>query len=438
MRTVPGVSCAMFTMITMIAFLGCDRTDAPTPAEAAVPAATQEAHADEGHAHGQGNEDAHGDDHAHGAHADEIVLTPQAIRNNGIRIATAKKQQLAASVVAPARVAYNAEQVAHVGSAVTGRVREIKARVGDHASEGAPLLVVESAQLGEAQSDYLQKRTSVEVAGPAVELARSSYERARELYEKNQGIALTEVQRRQAEYQAAQGNLKSANAALTASENRLHLLGMSRDAVQALAKSGEIDPTYVIRAPIDGRVIEREATLGELVGPDKQRLIVLANLDPIWIVADVPEAKLAAARVGAAANIALPSLASALQGKVAYVAAEIDPSTRTARVRIETPNESGALLPGMFATVEITATDAEEAVVAVPDEAIQTVDGEPAVFVPVEGEPNTFAKRQVAVGAPVGGMVPIYAGLKEGQQYVAAGSFVLKAELGKAGAGHGH
>jgi len=96
----------------------------------------------------------------------------------------------------------------------------------------------------------------------------------------------------------------------------------------------------------------------------------------------------------------------------------------------------------MFAQVEIVATDPSGVeptpVIAVPEEAVQTVEGGPAVFIPVLGEENTFAKRSVTVGRPVGGLVPIYSGLVEGEQFVAAGSFILKAELGKAGAEHDH
>jgi cobalt-zinc-cadmium efflux system membrane fusion protein len=76
--------------------------------------------------------------------------------------------------------------------------------------------------------------------------------------------------------------------------------------------------------------------------------------------------------------------------------------------------------------------------VAVPDEAIQTVEGGPAIFVPVANEPNTFAKRAVTIGKPVGGLIPIYAGLVEGERFVIAGTFILKAELGKGSAAHEH
>ena len=120
---------------------------------------------------------------------------------------------------------------------------------------------------------------------------------------------------------------------------------------------------------------------------------------------------------------------------------ELDQMTRTARVRVEVPNPDAKLLPGMFATAQISAVGSaggDEPVIAVPEEAVQIVEGEPAVFVPVDGEPNTFAKRPVGVGKPIGGLVPIFAGLKEGEKFVARGSFILKAEIGKEGAAHEH
>ena len=394
-----------------------------------------------GQAHGSGGEQ--GDGHDHGAgHADELVLTPEAIRGSGIRVAKATRQTLVSTITAPARVAYDAEQVAHIGSVLTGRVAELKVRVGDTVQKGDVLVVIDSTELGEAQSDYLQKRTAVETAKPAVDIAKSAYDRAKQLYEKSQGTTLTELQKRQGEYQAAQGALRSAEAALTAAENRLRLLGMPKEAVQALGKGDDIDPKYAVRAPIGGRVIEREVTLGELVGPEKERLMTIADLGTVWVLADVPEAKLGEISNASKVQITVPALGSqTFDGTVSYVSPELDPSTRTARVRVEVENPEAKLLPGMFARAEITAAateDSAEPVVAVPQEAVQTVEGEPAIFVPVEGEPNTFAKRQVGIGRALGGMVPVFAGLKEGERYVAAGSFILKAELGKAGAAHEH
>src|SRR5262249_27186648 len=118
---------------------------------------------------------------------------------------------------------------------------------------------------------------------------------------------------------------------------------------------------------------------------------------------------------------------------------------RTAQVRIDVTQSAGEtfrLRPGMFAVAEIAASSPDRAspgaVLAIPEEAVQSVEGGTAVFVPVAGEANTYAKRPVTVGAAVGGFVPVLSGLGENEAYVAAGSFILKADLGKSAAKHEH
>jgi len=145
--------------------------------------------------------------------------------------------------------------------------------------------------------------------------------------------------------------------------------------------------------------------------------------------------------IGAAAQVRIAAVDDeAVSGNLSFIAPSLDPNTRTAQVRIEVKNDHGKLKPGMFATAVLASCReaAGQLVLAVPDEAVQTVEGGPAVFVPVEGEPNTFAKRAVGVGPAVGGMVPITSGLKEGEPVVVSGSFLLKAELGKGEAAHEH
>jgi cobalt-zinc-cadmium efflux system membrane fusion protein len=221
---------------------------------------------------------------------------------------------------------------------------------------------------------------------------------------------------------------------------------MSQASVEDLARTGEIAPRYTVHAPIDGQVVEREVTLGELVSPDREALMVLADTSTLWVLADVPEARLHEVAPGAKAWIMMGSAAGRrFEGQVAFIAPLVDAGTRTAQVRIEVPAAaSGGLMlkPGMFAQVEVVATDPANPepvpTVAVPDEAVQTVEGGPAVFVPVKGEPTTYAKGAVTVGPSVGGLVPILAGLVEGEEFVITGTFILKAELGKGSAAHEH
>jgi cobalt-zinc-cadmium efflux system membrane fusion protein len=381
------------------------------------------------------------DDHAHAEHTDEVRLSPEAIQRYGIRVEPAATHTLTPTLLAPARVVYNPEHMAHVGAPLTGRVAEFRARPGDPVQKGDPLLVIESAELGEAQSDFLQKRAAARAAAPAVALARNAHERAAALYDKSQGIALTEVQKREAESRAAEAALLTAQAAATAAENRLRLYGMNDHEIAAVLARDGIDPRLTITAPIAGQVLERAVTLGQRVGPDREALLVLANLETLWVLADVPEMRLAEVSTGAPALVTVgPAGSAPLEGEVAAIAPALDPATRTAQVRVVVRPGPGTLRPGMFARVEIRTQPRGHAarVLAVPDQAVQTVEGGPAVFVPVEGEPGAFARRAITAGRAVGGMVPVLSGLAEGEPYVAAGSFLLKAELGKGSASHEH
>jgi len=418
-------------------------------------------HACEKHSEGDGHNHgtaaapvAAGDAHAHeaqAAHLDEITLTPEAIERYGVKVTQAQMWILKPTFIAPARVAFNSEAMAHVGSLVRGRAVEINVRLGDHVTRGDTLVVVESPELGQAQADLLLKRTAAETSRPQVDLAKAAWDRAKGLLEQSQGISITEVQRREAEYKAAIAGVKAAEAAAVASENTLHLLGMDQRAVEQLIASTEIVPRYAVRASIDGQVVQREITLGELVSPDRESLMVLADTTTLWVLADVPESRLSSVAVGARAWVAVGFIAGGgsagqkFEGQVAFISPFVDPTTRTAQVRVEIPRGAlgnGAMRPGMFAQVEIVAAAPDgtdpSPLVAVPQDAIQTVEGGPAVFVPVAGEPGTFQKRALTIGATVGGLVPVFAGLVEGERFVESGSFILKAELGKGSAAHDH
>jgi len=387
--------------------------------------------------------------HKHGAtaeHADEVTLTSEALERYGVKVEEAQLWALRPSFVAPARVSFNTEAMAHVGSPVRGRAVEIRARLGDQVKKDDPLIVVESPELAQAQADFLLKRAAAQAAAPQVDLAKAAWERARGLLEHSQGISLTEVQKREGEFKAATANLEAAKATAVAAENALHLLGMDQRAVDVLAATGEIAPRCTVRAAIGGQVVQREVTLGEVVSPERESLMILADTGTLWVLADVPEARLPAIARGAKAWVHVGSSTSdPYEGAVAFVAPLVDPVTRTAQVRVEVPSaalSNGAVKPGMFAQVEIVMSDAAGVEptprVAVPREAVQTVEGGAAVFVPVANEPNTFQKRALTVGPAVGGLVPVFAGLVEGEKFVASGSFILKAELGKGSAAHEH
>lgn len=360
-----------------------------------------------------------------------VTLTPDSMKRYGVAIGKSQKKKLVSHIQVPAQLSFDAEAMAVVGCPVQGRVAAMKANVGDFVKKDDILLLVESPELGEAQSDYLQKSTGLAAAAAVVEPARSSYERAKKLYQGSQGIALTELEKRGVEYQAAKNAALTSEAAMKAAGNKLHLLGMDQAAISNLVKSGEINPVYSVRPPLAGTVTERLVTLGELVKPDREKLLVVADMSTLWVLADVPETRIAEIRVGA--NVSVTVGDQNFDGKVSLIAVSVDPSTRSVPVRIEIKADAG-LKPGMFAIADITSTAGNEPVIAVPASAIQNVDGSTAVFLPVDGKPNTFSHRMVSVGDAAGGMVSIISGLDAGVPVVTSGAFILKAELGKASA----
>ena len=406
------------------------------------------AHGDHEHGepeHGEPEHDALRTDahHVEGDHADcqdDVELPEGAARRYGIEAAAAREVVLVPTVSAPGHLAFPQGAVARVGSSVAGRIASLAVRSGDAVARGDVLLVIESPELGAAQSDYLQKRTLAFSTAPALELARDALRRARELHDSVQGISLSEVQRREAEVRAAERALELARAAPGAARERLHLLGLPPERLRELGAGGAVDARLELRSPIAGRVIELSATLGELVDPGKDRLLVLGDLSVLWAIAEVSETRLAEVAPDAPARVTVPALADAARaGRVAAVAATIEPATRTVEVRVELPNADGALLPGMFVQVEIDSSRGGAApTLAVPDEAVLDIEGRPSVFVPVEADGSLYCRHVVEVGAPVGTHIPVLAGLAPGELVVVSGAFRLKAELGKSSAQHGH
>lgn len=399
---------------------------------------------EKGHGSGEKTEGGHdhdhgGEEHEHeGEHAEEAKLSAEAVKRNGVRVESVKRRALRPALSTAAVVSFNAERTAHVGSPLSGRVSEIRVRPGDTVAKGDTLLVIQSSELGAAQGDYLQKRATTVASAPIVELSKKALQRAESLY-KSQAISLSEVQKREIEYKTALAVYVTARSQAAADETKLRLLGMDQAAIDELVKGGKIDPRYALRAPISGKVIERKATLGELVEPQEESILVLSDLSTLWILADVPEARMGEVRVGSKARIAAPGNNS-IEGLVSYLSATIDPTTRTVQARIEVTGAE-VLRPGTFVRSELELSGPDEgkdAVLSIPEVALQIVEGKPSVFVPVPGEENTFAKRPVNVGRAVAGLLPVISGLEEGELVVVDGSFILKAELGKAGAEHDH
>src|SRR5581483_501539 len=168
-----------------------------------------------------------------------------------------------------------------------------------------------------------------------------------------------------------------------------------------------------LKAPIDGVIVERKSTVGELVGKDNE-IFTISDPTDLWVIADIKERDIGAVKVAQDATFTVLTYPShVFHGKVVRIGNQVGPESRTTDVRIETNNAEGKLKPGMFADVEITTTVLEN-VLVIPDAALQTDENSQIVFVALGA--NKFEKRVVKTGLRHGGSVQALDGLKAGEK----------------------
>lgn len=339
-----------------------------------------------------------------------ITIEEEAVKSAGIKIKKVSKRPLMVEESFSGVVSVDETRIAHVGPRIPGRAVEVFANLGDYVKKGQRLAIIDSTEIGEAQSQYLK-------AGTSFEIAEKSYERAKIIL-KGKVISTGEFQRREGEYLAAKTELKAA-------EDRLHLLGMSDTEISAIGKEHTINSRVAIYAPLSGTVIERHLTLGEVVEPVKP-LYTIADLTNLWVIAEIPERDIPRVRKGQRVAVSvLPYPEKVFPGRITYVADLIDPDTRMVKVRAEVDNSKGLLKPRMFATVSISASE-KERVLVVPEGAVQREGARTVVF--VQRGPGSFEKRPVELGPPSAGYHQVISGLAEGEPVVVKGAFNLKSE----------
>jgi multidrug efflux pump subunit AcrA (membrane-fusion protein) len=197
--------------------------------------------------------------------------------------------------------------------------------------------------------------------------------------------------------------------------------------VMALVESPELlGKPLELKAPIDGVIIERMATVGEQA--DKSTTIyTISDPTQLWAIAEVKERDIAAVKLGqdaAFTTLAYPD--EKILGKVILIGNEVEAGSRTVEVRIAVDNADGRLKAGMFADVEIVTTILDN-VLLISDSALETDGENQIVFVALDG--NQFEKRIVKLGLEQSGRVQILDGVKAGEKIVTTGGFILKSEM---------
>ncbi len=276
-----------------------------------------------------------------------------------------------------------------------GRVVDIKAKLGDYVKKGQTLLLINSPDISQAFSDYQKFKADEQLA--AKQLARAQL-----LYDKG-AIALADVE-------TAQDADAKAKVDLQTAAQRVKVLGGSLN---------NPSPLLPVVAPISGTIVDQQTTAGTGVKSldSSPNLFTIADLSTVWVLCDVYEDMLSRVQVGDTAQITLNAYPDRnFAGKVVNISAVLDPTTRTAKVRIELPNPQGILRPGMFATATFKAQKATDRMV-IPATAVVHLHDKDWVFLPAGGD--KFRKLSVQLGPQAGdGSVQVLSGLKSGDKVV--------------------
>ena len=281
-------------------------------------------------------------------------------------------------------------------SIANGRVTALKVDIGDYVHKGQLVMDVQSPDVTGAFAAYL-KAVADEL------LARTTLVRDKLLYDKG-AIAQSQLEVAQDGEDDAQADLKAAN-------QQLIILGVD--------KNHPGDSVHVY-APISGVVIALNTTAAGAAGltaTGPGGSLTVADLSHVWVVCDVYENDLNKVHLGEGADITLNAFpGQVLKGKISDIGAVLDPTIRTAKVRIAVPNPGNRLRIGMFATATFHGATAQTALV-VPADAILHLHDRDYVFVP-SGAPGSFTRVSVGTGAMLVGNAVAVTGLREGQQVV--------------------
>jgi cobalt-zinc-cadmium efflux system membrane fusion protein len=303
-------------------------------------------------------------------------------------------------------VAYNGFHTIPVISQVSGPVNRIVVVPGQHVHQGEAMLFV-------ASPDYSQLRTNYLKAKEAYALAQKSYARAKDLYE-HKAISEQAVEQAQVAESQAGGDLVAAQAALK-------VLGINDP--DELVKS---PPSFEVpvKAPISGEVVEQDVAAGQLLQPGVTQCFILSNTSTVWVLVNVYQKDLPYVRVGDPVEVQTDAYPDTFHGRISYVAASLDPNTRTLQARIETVNPGEKLKKDMYVTATVNAGKIQNAI-ALPDAAIlRDSENQPFVYAAVSA--NQFGRRSVTLGESVNGQTQVTSGLKPGDQVIGDGSLFLQ------------
>jgi cobalt-zinc-cadmium efflux system membrane fusion protein len=355
----------------------------------------------------------------------ELRLTAEMEKKWGVRTSGVVRLQSATSIALPGSVGFDEQHTARISSLLDGKVVSIKVDLGDLVRRDQVLLVIHSLAFAQAKSAFLQ-------AIAKENLAHKEWERAKALLQQ-EAIEEKEFLRREAEHE-------NASTEVGVLESNLRSFGLGQAQIDALLERYKrvntetrlwemTEPYLEVRSPVEGRVVFRDVIVGEHVPPEKT-LFTISDLRTLWANLDAREKDLPYITSGSSVTIRSPLYPDRpFAGRILHVSDVVDEKLRTIKIRVAVVNTGLVLKPNMYIQGVVDTRGGLREVLAVPDEAVQSIEGDSVVF--VRQSNGVLAARPVELGEKIGANRAILRGLDGSETVVVAGAFTLKSELMK-------
>lgn len=337
-----------------------------------------------------------------------VNITNEQVLHNGIEVLTAGPAKIKNTLHLQGEVKLNADKSVHVVSRVGGIVETVTANAGDKVRKGQVLASVSSQSIADIRSDLMaaQKR---------VGLARTTYDREKQLWEEKISA--------QQDYLQAQYDLQEAEINTARIQQKLSALGAKVNG----------QTRYEIRSPIDGVIINKQISQGQVVS-EVDSIFEVADLSSVWVEMSVYAKDINVVKVGQNVTVKAIAFDAHAVGTITYMGALVGVQSRTAMARVVLSNADKTWLPGLPVNIDLI-SDEVEVPLAVSLEGIQTLRDWSVVF---GRYGDYFEARPLTLGRRDDKYVEVLEGLKVSEQYAAGNSFLIKADIGKAGATHDH
>jgi len=374
----------------------------------------------------------------------------EAIEKAGVDIAVVQSRPLIETVVANGEIVYDATRSAELASRVSGSVWRVEKQQGDRVRAGDVLALIDSSAVGEAKANLLQSISQFRLRQANVQRLQPLADKivaGRQLAE-----AITSQEEARIHLLGAQQVLANLGLNVHVDElleldadrldERVQSLGLPTQLQQELSSEIPASNLFPLRSPIDGVVVERMLTSGEVVDRDVP-LFRVADISRMWLVLDVRQDDVNYLGLGQKV-LFRPSTGvsnSDIEGAVAWMSTEADDETRTVKVRANLPNTDGQLRANTFGAGRIVLREESQALM-VPSDSVHWDGCCHIVFVRDKNffqkdSPKFFHVRKVRIGVKDGDLTEIIAGVMPGEVVASKNSVVLEAQLLKSNLGAG-